>query len=188
MIVRVPDLPHEGLIVNFDLDPESLITRLDGASMDTSDAAVKPPAHSFSKQLPVYLKLSSDGRTVDMKGVFKGTYRTLCSRCAGEANESLEIPINIIVKPRSGPDDEEDVGFALYDGEDLDCCKVVEDIVILNIPFLSLCSEECQGLCSQCGKNLNLGNCQCVVEPDMDNSDKKTNKPFEKLKDFKILS
>jgi uncharacterized protein len=28
----------------------------------------------------------------------------------------------------------------------------------------ALCREDCKGICPQCGKNLNLGPCDCKVE------------------------
>ncbi len=36
--------------------------------------------------------------------------------------------------------------------------------IYLNIPFKKLCSEQCKGLCPQCGENLNIRNCKCKSE------------------------
>lgn len=183
MIVRVPDIPQEGLELAFDLDPAKLTDRLDGDSLDTEDSAIKAPAHNFAEPLPVKVKLHSDGKTVDMHGSIKGAYSTLCSRCAGEAREVIDISVNLIVKPRKNKNDEEDIGYALYDGEELDCNSVLEDLVVLDMPIASLCSEDCKGLCGSCGANLNKGLCKCEkVEPVTT-----ANNPFAKLKDFKVL-
>ena len=37
---------------------------------------------------------------------------------------------------------------------------------VLNMDSKLLCSEDCKGLCSRCGANLNLGPCDCKPEPD----------------------
>ena len=37
---------------------------------------------------------------------------------------------------------------------------------MLNLDSKLLCREDCKGLCSRCGKNLNLGPCDCRKEPD----------------------
>lgn len=78
--------------------------------------------------------------------------------------------------------------FHFYDGDELDCSKLVEELVVLNIPFSTLCSESCKGLCIKCGINLNNSKCNCLEERKLDKSDKDTHKPFEKLKDLKILN
>jgi uncharacterized protein len=33
--------------------------------------------------------------------------------------------------------------------------------VLLELPYKSLCREDCRGLCPLCGKNLNEGLCGC---------------------------
>ena len=49
-------------------------------------------------------------------------------------------------------------------------CADLDDIVtttfVLNMDSKLLCSEDCKGLCSRCGANLNLGPCNCKPEPD----------------------
>jgi len=32
---------------------------------------------------------------------------------------------------------------------------------IVSLPMKHLCSEDCKGICSKCGKNLNEGKCDC---------------------------
>jgi uncharacterized protein len=34
----------------------------------------------------------------------------------------------------------------------------------LNLPVRFLCKEDCKGVCTKCGKNLNEGECECVPE------------------------
>ena len=55
-------------------------------------------------------------------------------------------------------------------GEDatLDLEDIVTQMWLTSIPMRTLCSEECAGLCAQCGKNLNEGPCDCeedLVDP-----------------------
>ncbi len=35
---------------------------------------------------------------------------------------------------------------------------------ILALPMKPVCRQDCRGLCSQCGTNLNLGTCQCIPQ------------------------
>ena len=50
-------------------------------------------------------------------------------------------------------------------GMDLDVDRLVYLEVLMSWPLKVLCKEDCKGLCSQCGKNLNFGPCDCVEEP-----------------------
>ena len=39
--------------------------------------------------------------------------------------------------------------------------KLVLDEILVNWPDKVLCSEDCKGVCGSCGKDLNLGTCDC---------------------------
>jgi len=45
--------------------------------------------------------------------------------------------------------------------ETVDLSEDIREDVLLQVPAYPLCSEECRGLCAQCGKNLNEGPCAC---------------------------
>ncbi len=48
----------------------------------------------------------------------------------------------------------------------LDLDELVEEEVQLFLPSKMLCSDDCKGLCAKCGKNLNLGKCDCKKDVD----------------------
>ena len=50
-------------------------------------------------------------------------------------------------------------------GMNLDVDRLVYLEVLMSWPLKVLCREDCKGICSQCGKNLNDGPCGCVEEP-----------------------
>lgn len=43
----------------------------------------------------------------------------------------------------------------------IDLGNVVNDLIIMNLPMQLLCDDNCKGLCSVCGANLNEGACKC---------------------------
>jgi uncharacterized protein len=63
------------------------------------------------------------------------------------------------------PVDEDDV-FFIDDHHLVDLTEAVRQQVLLDIPMVTLCNEDCAGLCPQCGKDLNPGPCEC--EPEVD--------------------
>ena len=47
------------------------------------------------------------------------------------------------------------------DGYNLDVDQLVHDEALLVWPERILCKEDCKGLCTTCGQNLNDGSCDC---------------------------
>jgi uncharacterized protein len=45
--------------------------------------------------------------------------------------------------------------------EIIDLTEGIREDIMLRLPLKNLCSEDCKGLCPQCGKNLNEGACGC---------------------------
>jgi uncharacterized protein len=43
----------------------------------------------------------------------------------------------------------------------IDLADDVRQTVLLSFPLKNVCREDCRGLCSRCGKNLNEGPCDC---------------------------
>ena len=45
--------------------------------------------------------------------------------------------------------------------KELDTDKLLHNEVLINWPMRVLCKEDCKGICSRCGANLNQGSCVC---------------------------
>ncbi|MBQ8426419.1 MAG: DUF177 domain-containing protein [Clostridia bacterium] len=43
----------------------------------------------------------------------------------------------------------------------VDLAKIVDDVILINVPVSFLCKEDCKGICLNCGTNLNDGECKC---------------------------
>jgi uncharacterized protein len=56
---------------------------------------------------------------------------------------------------------DDDLDLYGYDGEEIDLTPLFRDQVVLAVPFAPLCSEDCKGLCPQCGADRNLETCDC---------------------------
>ena len=51
------------------------------------------------------------------------------------------------------------------EGTEVDLAPLVRDAVLLHLPPAPLCSEDCRGLCTRCGANLNEAECGCEPGP-----------------------
>ncbi len=75
-----------------------------------------------------------------------------CSRCLTTIEDHGDFEIQeLFFYP--GRDADEDALFVVDDLIDLEIC--LREAVVLNLPFQPLCSEDCLGLCPECGIDLN---------------------------------
>src|SRR5699024_9751279 len=82
-----------------------------------------------------------------------------CARCLTEFSEEIETVLSakIIENANQQNEDDDDEIIIDYDkrSEDLKIEDAIDLAILLSIPMKSVCSEECEGLCAKCGKNLN---------------------------------
>jgi uncharacterized protein len=97
-----------------------------------------------------------------------------CTRCLKQFELPTHVPFEgrfyptmdiVTGAPLLPPDDGEDA-FAIDDHHQIDLTEIVRQHVLLEMPMVTLCKEDCAGLCSQCGKDLNEGPCNCQPEID----------------------
>ena len=117
---------------------------------------------------PVSLTIANTGNKVlELTGNGSVTVDIPCDRCLEQV--LVEIPYSIERKldmKQSDEDRVEDLDENDYlTGTDLDVDRLVYLEVLMNWPLKVLCREDCKGICSQCGKNLNDGPCGCAEEP-----------------------
>ena len=76
-----------------------------------------------------------------------------CARCLEPLASSVEASFQELYHYEPGPaeDDEDDL---LLDGDLLDLEPVLRDAVVLALPLSPLCTDDCPGLCAQCGVRL----------------------------------
>ena len=92
-----------------------------------------------------------------------------CDRCLGAFERSYDVPLEHILV--NTLEDEENDDYILLDQYKLDLADLTLADMMLELPYKSLCREDCRGLCPMCGKNLNEGLCGCTrqsVDPRLD--------------------
>ena len=96
-----------------------------------------------------------------------------CNRCLKIFEQPMHITFEELFFPTvdviSGlplpPIDEEEV-FPIDAHHQVDLTEAIRQHVLLDLPMVTLCQEDCAGLCPQCGHDLNLGPCKCKPEVD----------------------
>jgi len=88
---------------------------------------------------------------------------TVCSRCL----KPVRVPKHQFIC-RAFADslqDEENDDIYLVEGDTVDVDEIISEAIVLEMDSVVLCSEDCKGLCPQCGADLNMTKCSC--EPDI---------------------
>jgi uncharacterized protein len=152
MIVRVPDIPTEGLSVT------------DAAALAV---AFRDPNWRLEQ---VQLRLERDGIDVFVTGELRATVTQTCGRCLEPSAVTATAAINVRLVPRPATGDSvelapDDLDVDFYERDEFDLGALIEAEAALALPMKPLCREGCLGLCPVCGGNRNLVACGCPPRP-----------------------
>ena len=96
-----------------------------------------------------------------------------CDKCLERVCRAVALDFDQVFYKDSA----EDVDAYVYTDSRLDVTKAVCDEISLSLPTSLLCKDDCKGLCSKCGVNLNEQQCDC---------DTSKQNPFSVLKNLKF--
>lgn len=87
-----------------------------------------------------------------------------CDRCLEEFEAPLEDAGSVMFSTDEElvRGSEEEIRAFDSAAREIDVTDDVRDLLLLAIPNKFLCREDCAGLCSQCGANLNFESCRCA--------------------------
>ena len=101
----------------------------------------------------------SENDVIVINASIKTKLKLNCSRCLDTFIYPIDIDIEErFTKSKELQDDEE---LIFVEDDTLDIIQIVENCIISTLPIKRLCKEDCKGLCSQCGTNKNVKECQC---------------------------
>jgi uncharacterized protein len=85
-----------------------------------------------------------------------------CSRCLESVGVEIDESFRLLLSSAPmdfSPDDD----WFLLDSEtrEFDIAPFVRELILIGLPVKPLCTDECLGLCTECGGNRNIGSCRC---------------------------
>jgi len=111
------------------------------------------------------LSVKEAAGAVEVGGRLELELALVCSRCLEHVEHKLEIPFREAFVPAAeGTPDAEDDHVHPVSEDKVDLRPYVEENVLLALPFVPLCREDCKGLCPECGQNFNVRECDCRRE------------------------
>ncbi len=124
----------------------------------------------FENKVTGKLMVALGGDDVFVTGTLETTATGQCMRCLGPADCSLKSNIGLTyVKDQRDaelPLDETAKGPVIdsYSGDTIEAKEQLRETLLLELPDIPRCSNDCKGLCPACGANLNEGACPCEPE------------------------
>ncbi|NOU93476.1 DUF177 domain-containing protein [Paenibacillus sp. LMG 31456] len=126
---------------------------------------------------PLHVKLHAQyqGEVAEVTGELSIEVEQPCSRCLVPVKQKHEIPFHETfarAADESKPDDDDEFEYHEDDyheneeihyvkDEKIELLPYVLENVVLALPLVPLCGEDCQGLCPVCGTNRNEHACGC---------------------------
>jgi len=167
---HLSEIPDEGLQLACVVPPDEL-------KLEPDDARVRG-------DLDLSVAVHKVDRGVHVQGELVGVFMRQCVRCLIEYEEPARIPFTAdyrdVESPATPParrrqptgDEAEEPAASLEEEEDsyplagdrVELSEMLREHIILAAPMQPLCREDCRGLCSVCGQDLNERRCECPEE------------------------
>ena len=133
MKIKLSEIPESGLTISERFDPEEM--------------KLQTPELKFSGPLEVNAFFQKERDTVFVKVSAVGNQRMVCDRCLEPFDQDYGRQF--------------DFGYSVKGQVVLELTDDIRQEILLSYPVKFLCRPNCEGLCPQCGKNLNEGPCSC---------------------------
>ncbi|MBQ3519104.1 MAG: DUF177 domain-containing protein [Clostridia bacterium] len=141
-------------------------------SIFNNDGSVLPIDYSYTVEddaiaTPIHVVGEIFNKTgiVSLKAKAKFDYATQCALCCKPLVRHATVPIHHILLTEMQDEDFDDL-YVQVENMRLFVDELVTEDIWLAIPSRFLCKEDCKGLCSQCGADLNEAECGCKKEID----------------------
>lgn len=128
------------------------------------DELTTKPDKRFSNEISVKINVDRIDKDYLIKlELFTEAYLR-CDRCGEEFNKKISGNITVLCtfeEDKTENQDIDEVKLLNKRTKAITITQEVLDLLILSISQKVLCKEDCKGLCSKCGVNLNKNSCKC---------------------------
>ncbi len=162
MKICVEDILSSPTAITFTEDAQALFSG--------QDAKEYSQEYSFEESPSIRMSHFRSEKDVFLNGTIQGRLSGQCGRCLEPYAFSLDREFSLVLSPQPALGQEIELGQELredelstsfYHGDNIDVSSLVQEQILLTLPSVPLCKEECRGLCAQCGADLNQETCEC---------------------------
>jgi len=139
-------------------------------------SAIDSKDELFELKDDILFECEADGNKykVQINGEVSATVELACDRCSQRFEKKIGnkfrvtyLPVEYLPVTREEVRIyEKELDVAYYSDGIIELQEILHEQLILLIPVKKLCNENCKGICSWCGCNLNEEQCNCHEVPD----------------------
>ncbi len=123
-------------------------------------------------QCHIDLLAKKSGETFYLHTKLLGTLSARCHKCLRPTNLDIETAFDVVIqrggaeKAGHGKSVEDDYVYIPIGEQEYCLDQHIYENLVVSIPMRITCSENCKGLCPECGVNLNEETCSCKHDVD----------------------
>jgi uncharacterized protein len=99
-----------------------------------------------------------------------------CTRCLNQFSLQVKNKVQAHFVPQEKQSShgseveisETDIEKEIYEEDQIDLHGPIRDQILLEVPLILLCKENCKGICPECGNDRNSYTCKCENDGDID--------------------
>ncbi len=171
MKLRVSNISESGVHIKALEEPEWLV--------NLPELCSEGEGIRFLSKIGIDLQVTRVLKEVTVTGNVHLSIQTSCSRCVEPVRIELSPYVSLVLSPADKiSDEDDDLEHETYRDDEIDLSNYLMEQIAISLPIKVVCNEDCKGLCTICGTNLNQETCTCESE--------KVNPRFAILKNLKI--
>lgn len=154
MIIRLSEIDNE-VTIRGDMDGSRFVNQ------GLSD-------FRFVTPVAYHMTVKKIDKSVRIRGSIDCTLMLSCSRCLDLYEFPVSTEVDMELEPVSMVPDahelelrKEEMDVTYFEGDEIDLEPLVYEEILLTLPMMPLCKDDCQGICDICGKNRNSEVCAC---------------------------
>jgi len=114
----------------------------------------------FPEQLAAKGKIKNQSGIVKLRYQLSGVMKFRCDRCLMQSEREINEEFVHTIVQELQDESLDDVYTICRDGM-LNLAEEASNDLLVQLPQVLLCREDCKGLCPRCGTNLNTSTCNC---------------------------
>lgn len=114
--------------------------------------------YTFKDSVKINGSFYNRADVVHMDYSVKFTLNIVCDRCLKEFDREYSFDFRHVVVTTVNKNNDD---FIIAENYRVDVNEIALSDLLLEMPTKLLCSEDCKGLCSNCGHDLNESECNC---------------------------
>lgn len=127
----------------------------------------------FVEDLKISVEVKNTGSEIVISGEIDAVLNQVCGRCLTDTRHPVNINFEerFIHESKVNEKTQSEDEVKVFSGDEIDLEETILQNILINLPISIVCHEQCKGICSYCGTDLNKTPCSCTednIDPRME--------------------